>query len=332
MVRDQLRFIFPAPARRNRMRSQSLGFISLAPRTPLCRVYPAATDDSRKQTIILCLPIRRTYALGRVLHGHLPGLVRPSLSAFDGPVGYLGIVGGTARRRAAIPDGGLPMWAWLWFPPLLIILQLGFRAYDERLYRDIFEGELGVVELATPAVLLFAIGFGIAAWRYRGVLPRPWLRGWLVAVILGCVYFAGEELSWGQHLFGWSTPEYLGAVNEQQETNAHNISSWFDQKPRLLLELWVLIGGIIYPLMAHRSASDPRAWQPWFWPGMVCLPSAVLAILVRLPERFKEWFDLGPLPLELRYSEPQEYYFGLFLALYMAAYWARLRAAGIGRS
>jgi cytochrome c oxidase cbb3-type subunit 2 len=36
-------------------------------------------------------------------------------------------------------------------------------------------------------------------------------------------------------------------------------------------------------------------------------------------------FGIGPLPLAIRYSEPQEYYFAVFLALYLASIWYRVR-------
>jgi hypothetical protein len=44
-------------------------------------------------------------------------------------------------------------------------------------------------------------------------------------IALGTFFVAGEEIAWGQHIFGWSTPEALEAVNVQQETTLHNISS-----------------------------------------------------------------------------------------------------------
>lgn len=44
-------------------------------------------------------------------------------------------------------------------------------------------------------------------------------------VALGTFFVAGEEIAWGQHIFGWSTPEALEAVNVQQETTLHNIAS-----------------------------------------------------------------------------------------------------------
>lgn len=218
-----------------------------------------------------------------------------------------------------------PRWAWLAFPPVLIIVQYAIRYYDSATYSLLFESEVGIVELATPAVLLVAIAAGGAALRYRGRFPRAWLNLWLPLVTLACFYFAGEELSWGQHLFGWATPEYLNTINDQGETNIHNISSWFDQKPRLLLELWVLGGGVIYPLSRRHREARVSDWGYWFWPTYVCFPAALLAMLIRLPDRLEDWFGIGPLPLAIRYSEPQEYYFAVFLALYLTSIWYRLR-------
>ncbi|MGH8531847.1 MAG: hypothetical protein ACREV1_03740, partial [Gammaproteobacteria bacterium] len=119
-----------------------------------------------------------------------------------------------------------PPWVWLAFPPVLIIVQYTIRYYDSATYSLLFESEVGIVELATPAVLLVAIGAGGAALRYRGRFPGVWLNLWVPLIALACFYFAGEELSWGQHLFGWATPEYLNRINDQGETNIHNISSW----------------------------------------------------------------------------------------------------------
>ncbi len=225
------------------------------------------------------------------------------------------------------PARDLPAWLTLYVPVLVLVAIFGVRAFDHGLYRRVFDGELGVIELATPLLAFVAVAYGLALLRWAKP-PRPWLRLWLLAITLGAFYFGGEELSWGQHLFGWATPDYLQALNDQQETNLHNMSSWLDQKPRLLLELWVLVGGVIMVLVRRAGAgeADRGDWRPWFWPGMACLPTAVICIAVRLPERLKGIFDLETLPLEIRYSEPQEFYFALFLLLYLGSLWRRSRA------
>jgi hypothetical protein len=63
----------------------------------------------------------------------------------------------------------------------------------------------------------------------------------------------------------------------------------------------------------------------WFWPGIECLPTAVLAIAIKLPERYKKVMGIESLPFEIRWSEPQEYYFALFLLIYLLAVRQRLR-------
>lgn len=45
-----------------------------------------------------------------------------------------------------------------------------------------------------------------------------------MTVTLGLFFLVGEELSWGQRIFGWATPQALEEVNKQKETNLHNIN------------------------------------------------------------------------------------------------------------
>lgn len=81
------------------------------------------------------------------------------------------------------------------------------------------EGEdTGVVEYAT--VLLFLWSALACAWLAR---RGPTLARWVYAAgAVGAVLIAGEEISWGQWLFHWSTPEAIAAGNLQDETNLHN--------------------------------------------------------------------------------------------------------------
>jgi hypothetical protein len=138
-------------------------------------------------------------------------------------------------------------------------------------------------------------------------------------VTLACVYIAGEERSWGQQLMGWGTPDWVKEVNDQHETNLHNTSSWFDQKPRLLLEMFVIVYGIFLPLKRKLQGINlpMDSWQYWICPTMVCLPAAILAILSRIPERIITLFDLSNTVIDVRYSEVQELYFAIFLTIYL---------------
>jgi hypothetical protein len=214
----------------------------------------------------------------------------------------------------------LPRWLWLYFPPLILLVQVGAKLAGDGVYRALVRSELGLVELGTVVLLLLALAIALRLFLARKALPSRWLGAWMGLFALGALYFAGEEASWGQHYFGWSTPEALAAVNAQAETNIHNIAGIFDQLPRNLLTLAVAIGGIALPIVRRRRAG---AWVEasgelrWLLPTVVCLPTAVLATAVSLPEKlFESAGREVPGLIEISPGETKEYYFGLFLMLY----------------
>ena len=223
----------------------------------------------------------------------------------------------------------MPRWLWLWFPPLLLIIIFAVKLGWPQYYGQWIESEQGLTELATPAVAIWGFVVGLQVLRKARHIPFVLMRVWVLLVTLGCFYFAGEELSWGQQLFHWQTPTSIDQLNDQHETNLPNMSSWFDQKSRMLLELWVLVGGVYVParnLSRRTSAAAMNSFGGWFWPTAVCLPTAILAICIRLPQRYKNLAHLQSLPIEIRWSEPQEYYFALFMLLYLLVVRARIRA------
>ena len=221
----------------------------------------------------------------------------------------------------------LPTWLWLALPILFFIYILVVIVFFPAYIKPVIEQENGVVELGTVIVLLPGIFVGILCFFRRNSLPVNWLGYWVLLIALGCVYIAGEEISWGQQLLNWGTPEYFQAINDQQETNIHNVSSWFDQKPRILLELWVLIGGILMVLwrLVRGVKYLTQDWRIWFWPDIVCLPAALIAILVRMPERYQSITGEWPLPVYVRFSELQEFYFAVFLTIYLMSWYFRTR-------
>lgn len=85
--------------------------------------------------------------------------------------------------------------------------------------RDFWVRESGPVERGSALLyVLAAIGFGIAAFRSRG-LVRVFSVFWLLLSIVS----AGEEASWLQHELGYATPEFMADANVQGEFNFHNL-------------------------------------------------------------------------------------------------------------
>jgi hypothetical protein len=227
----------------------------------------------------------------------------------------------------------LPVWLWAVFPPLMFVaLVLAWFTepawVQEMTRRDTAEGGGGVVEHATFLMLLPGIVAGFAVFRGRARLPDARLGWWVLLGTLACIYFAGEETSWGQHYFSWQSPELFKLLNKQQETNLHNMSSWLDRKPRAVVELGVIIGGLLLPLWRWLRGTrlNPRGLAYWILPTAVLVPTALLFMVFRLHKwvRDSTGFEVTDW---LSDSETREYYIALFLSLYLLSIWRRLRSS-----
>jgi len=111
--------------------------------------------------------------------------------------------------------------------------------------------------------------FGLAACSVLCVLIWRTTTGWarlarLALLALAVVFFfgAGEEISWGQRIFGFGTPEELARVNIQGETNVHNLA-FFEGELDLdfLFQLFWLFLGVLIPLAALWAPARERLKQ-----------------------------------------------------------------------
>lgn len=218
---------------------------------------------------------------------------------------------------------------WFWLPFSLVVAQLVARYYlPDDLYRQYFATESGAVELLTPVVLLPGVFFGaLILLKLRQFLPTRNSKVWVAMITLGAFYMAGEEVSWGQWFFYWDTPETWLEVNDQHETNLHNTSSLFDQKPRLLLELWALAAAIRAWYRAYMGRKDDaKTTAYWFWPGLPLAWTGFLSALVMMPERVRDWWGIVlSTPFNIRVTETQELVLGCYLSFYLASIYLRLK-------
>lgn len=86
--------------------------------------------------------------------------------------------------------------------------------------------------------------FAMTARRY--FRQHNWLGGALsILICLVLFVMAGEELSWGQRIFGWATPEAISKINAQNETNLHNMATQAFQNT-LYFGGWLLLIGFSF--------------------------------------------------------------------------------------
>lgn len=128
--------------------------------------------------------------------------------------------------------------------------------------------EDGILETSSAALLLGASG--LALWV---ALRADQSAVKAMHFFLAFLFFAmcGEEISWGQRLLNFETPEALREVNVQQEINLHNMFGYlFDHLFILCFFIW----GCVVPYLYWRSA----IWR-WFQSSIgLPMPSIGLAI------------------------------------------------------
>lgn len=89
----------------------------------------------------------------------------------------------------------------------------------------IWTREDGPVEYATFGLYLAAALLMAVTARRTHRLRGPTLSLWAYAALFFVV--AGEEISWGQRIFGFATPPELKTINVQGELTIHNINGLF---------------------------------------------------------------------------------------------------------
>jgi hypothetical protein len=176
----------------------------------------------------------------------------------------------------------------------------------------------GLAENLTWIILVPGIIAGLYAFIKNRSNMKPWWTAyWLLAWVLACIYFAGEEVSWGQWYFGWATPESIAQLNDQNETNFHNTSTWFDQKPRTLVEIWIFVTGFIFPIIGFFQKRDlSSAWSGWVHPSKHLFSAALFFTVVR----FASWLSDGQFGILMGSSELREMCVAFFLALFLSEY------------
>jgi len=206
-----------------------------------------------------------------------------------------------------------------------------------------FYEEMGFVENLT---VIFLLGTVICLLRHAkgNFRSMPLLdKALLVVMVLGAIYFAGEELSWGQHMFGFETAESYKEINYQGETNIHNLEGiygkLFDKIPRTILTIGIFFGGILFPFIKRRlpdliSTYVPRARD--------VLLTSILAVFISVPEKIyqlvtDEKFRQKPAiggskAFQARFDsgELKEFYIALFILLFALFFIRRSKALKTG--
>lgn len=145
--------------------------------------------------------------------------------------------------------------------------------------------EDNIVEYLSAAFPMIAAGawlWAIRQARSGGILAEGRDYVFAFALVAAMVILAGEEISWGQRLFGFDTPEYLEKANIQKEVNFHNLEG--PVNIIILLYLGTLCWGVVFPVLRRAS----RIARGLFWrfrlpvPPLHCAPLFLIAPVFRV--------------------------------------------------
>mgnify|MGYP000224032294 CR=1 FL=1 len=104
--------------------------------------------------------------------------------------------------------------------------------------------EDGVLEYASAAILLIASCVALAVASRLDGHKRHRVFHLFLAVLF--FLMCGEEISWGQRIFGFGTPDALKDLNAQEELNLHNMFGYlFDHLFIALFFIW----GCVLPML-----------------------------------------------------------------------------------
>jgi hypothetical protein len=195
----------------------------------------------------------------------------------------LGGTPSTARRlRAEIRDEAATGWgvrngflvdALVLMPfvgAVVVIAAWGYRPVFHLLTREdhILEW-LQFAGFAGATALGAAIA--VALWR-AGRRPMGVLYA---AFALGCFFIAGEEISWGQRLLGYGTPQELERVNHQGAVTVHNIGGFSQAFNGVMLVIGAY--GALAPWLLRRSPRPlPRDITALVVPALFLTPAFLM--------------------------------------------------------
>tara|TARA_B100000787_G_scaffold146337_1_gene116893 strand:- start:470 stop:1237 length:768 start_codon:yes stop_codon:yes gene_type:complete len=153
-----------------------------------------------------------------------------------------------------------------------------------------FWNESGFIENLQASFLIVAI---IILVRIAHRSKKKLVQTFLALKSVALIYYLGEELSWGQHYFDFTTPELLIEINHQKETNLHNISNIFDQLPRTLVLIWCSLTFLIINFLEKKIYIN-FTFKKLLIPSNKLIFISLILIIISTPDLIIDKFNLHP--------------------------------------
>lgn len=156
--------------------------------------------------------------------------------------------------------------------------------------------ETGFVEYGTAS--MFFLG-GIYAFFLSTKSPireNLYIRLPLLFFGVLAIFVCLEEISFGQHLLFFGTPEWFNEFNSHKETNLHNLSdNKLSKAMRTAGYILVSVVGIIAPLVVwlKKISFSPDNIFRYFIPEPLIIVASLFHLFANLPKNFISLFPNG---------------------------------------
>jgi hypothetical protein len=227
--------------------------------------------------------------------------------------------------RPFLDPGWRETWWWLGVPVFVAVFVLSiYKLAPDWYQRYVLPEGYGILEISHFLMPLFGLFIAASLLLMPFVRARPFVFTVALIGALSCLYIAGEEMSWGQHIFNWNTPEYWVIVNRQGETNLHNTYAIFEKTPRSILEAGIFVGGLLMPLAAIFLPWLRACRASLFFPADALIPTALGALAFKVLDRSHQGGGSAAGILQ-RPSETIETYLFFFILAYLIVYARRIK-------
>ena len=227
-------------------------------------------------------------------------------------------------RPFTTDPGWSEAWWWLAIPALVAVFVLGSYRVDQGWHTAWVTRESGILETAQFIFMVMGLAIAVQLLLDPFVRRRPLILAFTAIAALACLYIGGEEVSWGQHIFFWQSPDLVTEVNGEGEFSLHNIDKAFERTLRTLLELGILVGGILVPVACAALPQMRRSRLALFLPSAALMPIALFALFFKLAGTLTKYGLAAP--VAARPSEAVEFYMYFFIFAYLIVVERRILA------
>lgn len=237
----------------------------------------------------------------------------------------------------------IPRWVVYGAPLASVAVVMLAPFLSTEAYHRWYLSETGFIEISTFVFLVVALGLAIGILRQWRTLPR-WVAPWVLCIALASLFFAGEEIDWGQVWLDIQTPSLIEDINREGQFSLHKIDGHkltrllFNQGPRLAATLAMAVCFVSPWLTRRLGWSRQAGWRRslpyWLLPTASVAPIGLLAVVSTWPKKLiKSPILLNPtdpegywvLALRKPSGEFKEYCIALAILLYVWSLHRRLR-------